>query len=144
MEDVMTAQSPRQFSTPPGRQQFNLRVWELVQQIPAGCVASYGQIARFIPPPEGMSERDYMAWGARWVGGAMAACPSNVPWQRVLNAQGAISLRPNDGGELQRKLLLSEGVYFDERGHVNLKQFAWSGPDPEWLAEHGFRRPSGD
>ncbi|MDO9349360.1 MAG: MGMT family protein [Anaerolineales bacterium] len=69
-------------------------VWDIVRQIPAGKVATYGQIAALIPPPGGMPLPDYLAFEARWVGGAMAACPPDVPWQRVINAQGKISLRP--------------------------------------------------
>jgi methylated-DNA-protein-cysteine methyltransferase related protein len=86
-------------------------------------VASYGQIARMIPPPGNMPQRSYDAFGPRWVGGAMAACPEDVPWQRVLNSKGEISLRP--GGEEQRRLLEEEGVVFNERGRVDLKRFGW-------------------
>jgi len=57
----------------------------------------------------------------------MAACPENVPWHRVINSQGKISIR--GGGEnIQRKLLEAEGVEFDSRDRVNLKIFSWSGP----------------
>jgi methylated-DNA-protein-cysteine methyltransferase-like protein len=74
-----------------------------------------------------MSEQDYRAFGARWVGGAMAACPEGVPWQRVINAQGKISLR--GGSETrQRELLESEGVIFDSRDRVDLQRFGWTGP----------------
>src|SRR3972149_4092650 len=98
------------FTSPPDRQVYYALVWEIVRQIPSGKVSSYGQIAALIPPPEGMSAKDYSAWGARWVGGAMAACPEGVPWQRVINAQGKISLRP--GGYEQRKVLEAEGGVF--------------------------------
>jgi hypothetical protein len=87
-----------------------------------------------IPPPEAMTLRSYEAFGARWVGGAMAACPEGVPWQRVINSQGKISLRP--GGYEQRRLLEAEEVLFDEKGRVNLKRFGWNGPSREWLAAH--------
>jgi methylated-DNA-protein-cysteine methyltransferase-like protein len=116
------------FSSPPDPFGFNLQVWELVRQIPPGKVATYGQIANLIPAPSGMAEKDYKAFGARWVGGAMAACPDNVPWQRVINAQGKISPRRRGGENQQRVLLEAEGVEFDPRGRVNLKQYAWQGP----------------
>jgi methylated-DNA-protein-cysteine methyltransferase-like protein len=106
---------------------YNTLVWEIVRQIPVGKVATYGQIAAIIAPPGGMDAKAYLAFGARWVGGAMAACPPNVPWQRVINAQGKISLRP--GAEEQRRLLEAEGVEFDERGRVDFKKFKWEGPD---------------
>lgn len=114
------------FTSPPNPAAFNAAVWELVRQIPEGKVATYGQIAALIPPPEGMTPKDYQAFGARWVGGAMAACPEGVPWQRVINAQGKISLRR--GAERQRELLEAEGVEFDQRERVDLARYAWSGP----------------
>jgi methylated-DNA-protein-cysteine methyltransferase related protein len=115
---------------------FNALVWEIVRQIPPGMVSTYGRIAAMIPPPEGMNLRSYEAFGARWVGGAMAACPEGVPWQRVINSQGKISFRP--GGYDQRRLLEGEGVVFDEKGRVNLKRYGWNGPSREWLTEHGL------
>lgn len=113
------------FTSPPNRILFNQQVWQLVRQIPVGKVASYGQIASMLPPPGGMDAKSYLAFGARWVGGAMAGCPENVPWQRVVNAQGKISLRP--GGEMQRELLEAEGVVFDDRDRIDLKIYGWDG-----------------
>ncbi len=116
--------SPR-FISPPDPHGFNLRVWEIVRQIPAGRVATYGQVAAQLPPPPGMDPQDYRAFGARWVGGAMASAPEGVPWQRVVNAQGKISLRPGPGAERQRQLLEEEGVVFDERERIDLERYAW-------------------
>jgi methylated-DNA-protein-cysteine methyltransferase-like protein len=76
-----------------------------------------------------MSYEDYSAWGARWVGGAMAACPDDVPWQRVINSQGKISLRQESGQSTQRQLLEAEGVVFDSRDRVDLARFGWTGPE---------------
>jgi methylated-DNA-protein-cysteine methyltransferase-like protein len=115
------------FTSPPDRQVYNAQVWELVRQIPPGKVSTYGQIAAMIPPPGGMNEKDYLAWGARWVGGAMAACPADVPWQRVINAQGKISIRKGGGSLMQRSLLEAEGVEFDDRERVDLARYGWSG-----------------
>lgn len=111
------------FVSPPDPRAFNLRVWELVRRVPAGKVVTYGQIGERIPPPGGMSPKDYAAFAARWVGGAMAACPDDVPWWRVVNAQGKISPRP--GAARQRELLEAEGVVFDDRARINLKTFVW-------------------
>jgi methylated-DNA-protein-cysteine methyltransferase-like protein len=75
------------------------------------------------------------------VGYAMAAVPagSNVPWQRVINAQGRISPRGDGGGsELQRALLEDEGVHFSREGKVDWKLVRWEGPPVEWLLAHGF------
>lgn len=126
------------FISPPDRDRFNALTWDIVREIPAGKVFTYGQIVAQMPPPPGMTQKDYLAWGARWVGGAMAACPEDVPWQRVVNAQGKISLRPGGGGDIQRSLLEAEGVVFDERERIDLKRYGWQGPADEWLAARGL------
>jgi methylated-DNA-protein-cysteine methyltransferase-like protein len=117
------------FVSPPQPVDFNIQVWQMVQQIPHGKVATYGQIAKLIPIPSGLDEKRYAAFAARWVGGAMAACPENVPWHRVINAKGEISLRPGQGQEIQRQLLESEGVIFNQSGRIDLKTFQWQGPE---------------
>jgi methylated-DNA-protein-cysteine methyltransferase-like protein len=114
------------FSSPPDPLGFNTRVWEIVRQIPEGRVMAYGQIGALILPPIGMSLKDYDAFKARWVGGAMAQCPDDVPWWRVINAQGKISERP--GAAEQRQRLEQEGVVFDNKDRIDLKRFGWS-PD---------------
>jgi len=122
----MMQQKPH-FTSPPDPVIFNYQVWEIARRIPRGKVTTYGRIAAMIPPPEGMNVKDYLAFGARWVGGAMAACPEGVPWQRVINAQGKISLRRGEGPFLQRTLLEEEGVVFEENGRVNLSRYGWDG-----------------
>ncbi len=114
------------FSSPPNQQAYYEQVWQLVRQIPPGKVASYGQIALLIPPPAGVEFDSYKAFGPRWVGGAMAACPDDVPWQRVINSQGKISERP--GAERQRELLEEEGVEFI-KDKIDLKKYGWKGPN---------------
>jgi methylated-DNA-protein-cysteine methyltransferase-like protein len=59
------------------------------------------------------------------VGGAMANAPDDVPWQRVINSQGKISLRPGLGPAVQRNLLEQEGVVFDAKDRVDLKTYGW-------------------
>ena len=117
----------KEFSTPPDPHRFNFNVWELVTRIPPGKVATYGQIARLVASPSDLSNKKYLAFAARWVGGAMVACPSGVPWQRVVNSQGKISLS-GSSRESQRLLLEAEGVVFDELGRINLDLFLWAGP----------------
>jgi methylated-DNA-protein-cysteine methyltransferase-like protein len=129
-----------QFSSPPDPQAYNARVYALVRTIPAGRVASYGQLARLIVPAAGVDPDTYFRMSPRWVGGAMAQAPDGVPWQRVINSQGKVSDRPGFGVVVQRKLLEEEGVVFDERDRVDLKRFGWS-PDPEWLRENGYAAP---
>ena len=123
----------------PDRVAYHQLVWEIVREIPPGKVSTYGRIAGFLPPIHGMSEQAYSARGARIVGGAMAACPSNVPWHRVINAQGKVSLRKGGGGVEQRTRLEDEGVEFDEKDRVDLKRYLWQGPPDKWLIEHGLK-----
>ena len=118
---------------------FKTIVWKIARQIPRGKVATYGQIAALISIPEGASPEEYQAARARWAGQAMAECPSDVPWQRVINAQGMIS--PRRGAEEQHRLLESEGVLFDSRARIDLARFAWSGPTADWLKANGLSAP---
>lgn len=117
----------RRFVSPPDPRAFNARVWEIVRQIPEGKVSTYGQVAELVGPPPSVSLEDYRPWGARWVGGAMAASPEGVPWQRVINAQGKISLRKGGGHERQRELLEAEGIEFDDKERIDLQRFGWDG-----------------
>jgi methylated-DNA-protein-cysteine methyltransferase-like protein len=95
-------------------------VYRLVSRIPRGRVASYGQIAAFLGAPR----------GARAVGYAMKRCPrgDGVPWHRVLNARGGISLRANLSGMLTQRLRLErEGLAF-RHDRVDLRRYRWTGP----------------
>ncbi len=116
------------FTSPPDPILFNHQVWDAVRQIPTGKVATYGQIARMLPVPEGVDTKAYLSLSPRWVGAAMAQCPDDVPWQRVINSKGEISPRP--GAEEQRRLLVAEGVEFDARGRVDLVRFGWEAASP--------------
>jgi methylated-DNA-protein-cysteine methyltransferase-like protein len=94
------------------------RVYAVVRRIPKGRVATYGQVARLA----GLGQN------ARLAGYALHALPRHtlVPWHRVINARGKISLSPLGGGDVTQRLLLErEGVRFDGRGRVDLKRFGW-------------------
>ena len=117
-----------QYTPPPNQQAYYEQVWYLVRQVPPGRVATYGQIAHMIPPPASVNPEAYKAFGSRWVGSAMAACPPDVPWQRVINSQGKISQRP--GAEKQRQLLEAEGILF-VKNKINLKMYQWQGEDED-------------
>ncbi|MEM7799906.1 MAG: MGMT family protein [Chloroflexota bacterium] len=111
---------------PLGKQQtYYEAVWELVRQVPYSSVVTYGQVAQLIDRPAGVDAVIYKAFGPRWVGEAMAACPSDVPWQRVINAQGKISQRP--GSTQQRAMLETEGIPF-VNDKIDLKVYQWRGP----------------
>lgn len=92
------------------------RIYALVQRIPTGRVATYGQLARLTGTTP------------RVVGFALAALPAanDLPWQRVVNSYGMVSRR-RDGerNQLQRALLENEGVNFDSRGRIDLSDNSW-------------------
>ena len=113
------------YPTPPEQQGYYEAVWNIVRQVPYGTVATYGQIAQLQPPPEGIDPEEYKAYSPRWVGSAMAGCPNDVPWQRVINSQGKISERA--GAERQRQLLEEEGIVF-VKDKVDFKKYGWKGP----------------
>lgn len=93
------------------------RIYQVVRRIPPGRVATYGQVARLAGLPG----------HARQVGYALHALPegSDVPWQRVINAQGQLSLKRFDGREIQRILLEDEGVEFGPGEKIDLQAFGW-------------------
>ena len=113
------------YASPPNQPVYYEQVWDLVRQVPYGKVATYGQIAQLIQPPASVDPQGYKAWSPRWVGDAMAACPADVPWQRVINAQGKISERV--GAQRQQRLLEDEGIVF-VNDKVDLKRYQWQGP----------------
>jgi methylated-DNA-protein-cysteine methyltransferase related protein len=124
------------------RKHFNELVWEIARQIPPGKVAAYGQIAGLIPAPEGFDPEAYNVMRARWAGSAMRESPADVPWQRVLNALGKLSLPRESRGYAQQKALLeSEGIEFDAKDRIDLKRFAWEGPSRDWLLDHHLQAP---
>lgn len=95
-------------------------IYDLVAQIPTGKVATYGQIARLLNRPK----------HARQIGYALfqVAPDSEIPWHRVVNAQGKISATPARLGsdELQKVLLEAEFIEF-EGDRINLKRYQWNG-----------------
>ena len=98
---------------------FDRRVWQTVSRIPRGQLATYGQIAELIG-----------AYGcARQVGWALRrlSLPSSVPWHRVVNARGCISMSLSREGSdwIQRELLIEEGVPVDAEGRLPLRQHLW-------------------
>lgn len=113
------------WSSPPDRLEFDLSVWEVVKQVPPGRVTTYGTVARLLPLPAGVLETTYAAFGARWVGSAMARCPEEVPWHRVVNARGEVSVREGEGREEQWERLRVEGVSPGADGRIDLVRFGW-------------------
>jgi methylated-DNA-protein-cysteine methyltransferase-like protein len=116
---------------------FFEKVHRLVRQVPPGKVTSYGAIARMLEHPH----------AARTVGWALHSLPPSVPpasggderggvpWWRILNSKGCISLSGERGAGLQRELLEAEGVEVSERGCVDLERFEWEGLPWHEIAE---------
>ncbi len=109
---------------------FRERVMIVTRQIPPGRVATYGQIA-FLVGSYG---------GARAVGQALRSSvftqDDPLPWQRVINAQGAISSRGDvERANLQQTLLEAEGIVFDARGRCDLARLEWSPTLTFWPSE---------
>ncbi|MCO6449572.1 MAG: MGMT family protein [Caldilineales bacterium] len=102
------------------------KVYILVQQIPRGKVAYYGQIAEMADAPG----------AARTVGWALASLSPTqaqvVPWQRVINKAGRCSIRNMEHSVAEQQTLLEdEGVDFDERGYTDWGIFGWPGLEPD-------------
>jgi methylated-DNA-protein-cysteine methyltransferase-like protein len=98
-------------------QKYREQVYEIVREIPSGKVMTYGQIAEMLG--EGYTPRT--------VGYVMhAADTENVPWQRVINSQGACSTGKITAPiNLQQKMLEDEGVEFNEKGRCDLNVYRW-------------------
>ena len=131
---------------PPDTKTYFDLVWLIVRQIPRGVVSTYGQLASMIPVPSGVDENDYERLGAVWTGKAMNAVSSSddsdIPWQRVINSQGGISLPEGSRAAVeQRRRLEAEGVTFSAAGKINLNRFGWDGPDADWLRENRLLTP---
>jgi methylated-DNA-protein-cysteine methyltransferase related protein len=110
---------------------YRERVFALVRRIPAGRVMTYGQLAEILG--EGYT--------GRTVGYVMHTAADDVPWHRVINAQGACStgkiLLPPDK---QQRMLEAEGVVFNAKGRCDLSAYRWA---PEEYASGGEVAPQG-
>ncbi len=100
---------------------FSERVYACVRKVPRGRIVPYGGVAALVGRPR----------AARGVGYALSRLPadSDVPWWRVVNRRGAVSTsRANGLAQVQRALLESEGVAFDDAGEASWSRFGWA-PD---------------
>ena len=116
----MTIEEPRVVG--PG---WHAKVFAMVRRVPAGHVATYGQIATLLGSPR----------VARHVGFALAGAwraeeDAPVPWHRIVNSRGGISTRDDSStGPDQRSLLEDEGVEFKAAGTIDLKRYRWQPQD---------------
>ena len=102
------------------------RIYEVVRRIPPGNVTSYGKIAKMV------------SCGARQVGYAMAATPSGegIPWHRVVNSRGEISIRKEgEADHFQKQMLVAEGVMFDRNDRIDLDRYGWIEADLPFIPD---------
>ncbi len=109
---------------------FYEQVYAIVRRIPRGRVTSYGRIAKMLGAPN----------AARAVGYALRALKDkeddpvydDIPWQRVVNSQGRISIVNREfGAQLQAELLRQEGVVVSDELRIDLEHYLW--PGLHWL-----------
>ena len=97
---------------------FYQRVIEVIKNIPEGRVCTYGKIAALAGNSRAARQVSYILHSS--------SRKENLPWQRVVNSKGGISLKPNHGYELQKKLLEKEGVESNQDNCIDLKRFLWN------------------
>jgi methylated-DNA-protein-cysteine methyltransferase related protein len=100
---------------------FTVRVMEIIRSVPSGKVTTYGAISLAAGDPR----------GARQVARILHACSTKeqLPWHRVVNRLGKISLPRFSGYDLQRQLLEEEGVCFDRSDVIDLELYLWRMPE---------------
>ena len=99
------------------RSEFTQKVIDVISAVPSGRVTSYGAVAAAAGNPRG-------ARGVVWVLNSSSKS-ENLPWHRVINSKGGISLKPGYGFELQKQLLESEGIKITDDGFIDLKKYLW-------------------
>lgn len=97
---------------------FTKKAKRVMMKIPRGKVATYGQVAALAGNPR----------AARQVVRILHSCSGKdrLPWQRIVNSKGGISLKPGQGYELQKAMLEDEGICFDENDLIDLKRYLWT------------------
>jgi len=95
---------------------FRQRIYQVLAAIPHGSVTTYGEVAQLAGSPR----------AARQVGGVLKRLPkgSKLPWHRVINRMGKISLT-GDNFIRQRNALEKEGIEVSNEGEVDLKRYRW-------------------
>lgn len=95
---------------------FPQRVYQILAAIPQGYVTTYGDIALLAGSPR----------AARQVGGVLKRLPagSRLPWHRVVNRQGLLSLTGSDFLR-QREALIAEGIQVSGAGEIDMARYRW-------------------
>jgi methylated-DNA-protein-cysteine methyltransferase related protein len=97
---------------------FSDKAKQLIKKIPRGKVATYGQIAALSGNPLGARQ---VAWVLH-----SSSRKDKLPWHRVINSSGHISLAPGHGFETQKALLKKEGLKFGKGGEIDLERYLWA------------------
>lgn len=98
--------------------EFSEKVIRLLKRVPRGKVVTYGALATYAGNPRG-ARQVVRVLNSYWE-------QEKLPWHRVINSEGKISLAPGQGYELQQAKLKAEGIRFDETGGVDLERYLWS------------------
>ena len=96
---------------------FSRRVIQLIRSVPCGKVATYGQIAAMAGHKRGARLVSYLLHSLSEKHG--------LPWHRIVNRSGKISLKPGYGYELQRQMLEHEGIPFTHGDSIDLSRYGW-------------------
>lgn len=98
--------------------ELTAEIIEVVREIPEGMVCTYGGIARLAGNPRAARQvvRVLHTYGEK----------ENLPWWRVINREGKISLKPGQGYEIQQELLEDEGIEFGAGERIDLSQYGWN------------------
>jgi methylated-DNA-protein-cysteine methyltransferase-like protein len=119
----------------PVRSELYCSIYTVVRRIPRGRVATYGQVAELAGIPRHARQVGYALHALEW--------GSSVPWHRVINARGEISMRKAPGADsVQRQLLEREGVAFDAAGRVSLATARWRPRRPRRRSQAGSQARS--
>jgi methylated-DNA-protein-cysteine methyltransferase-like protein len=97
--------------------EFSELVIRIIKQIPYGKVATYGQIASYAGNPKGARQVSWLLHSS--------SQKENLPWHRVVNSKGRISLPKNHGYKIQKGLLEEEGIVFTKNDSIDFKRYLW-------------------
>ncbi len=100
---------------------FSQRAIDIIKKIPSGRVATYGQIAM-------MAGNHRASRQIAWILHSLSE-KKNLPWHRVVNRNGKISLKRKSGYEFQKKLLQEEGIIFEKNEKIDFNVFLWEPMD---------------
>ncbi|MEM7331014.1 MAG: methylated-DNA--[protein]-cysteine S-methyltransferase [Chloroflexota bacterium] len=107
---------------------FYTKVYKVVQQIPKGKVTSYGRIAKMLGHPNAARAVGYALSALRHPESDSPYTSKTVPWHRVVNSQGRISINHRETTANRQALILQEeGVEIDPHLKINLDQHLWQG-----------------